>query len=145
MAQDFHDLVVWQRAIELTICIYQLTRSFPKDEVYGLVSQMRRASVSVASNIAEGRGRLGPAEFRQFLGLAHGSTCEIRTQLVIARRLAMGDASALGRNRLPRRYPRCLRHSFKQSAKDPRKKCEKTRGKSLELISYQLKTVGCGL
>jgi four helix bundle protein len=96
MAQDFHDLVVWQRAIELTICIYQLTRSFPKDEVYGLVSQMRRASVSVASNLAEGRGRLGPAEFRQFLGLAHGSTCEIRTQLVTARRLAMGDASALG-------------------------------------------------
>ncbi len=95
MAQDFRDLVVWQRAIELTVCIYQLTRSFPKDEVYGLVSQMRRASVSVASNIAEGRGRLGPAEFRQFLGLAHGSTCEVRTQLVIAKRLGMGEPSAL--------------------------------------------------
>ena len=54
MAQDFHDLVVWQRAIELTVCVYKLTRSFPKDETYGLVSQMRRASVSAASNIAEG-------------------------------------------------------------------------------------------
>jgi four helix bundle protein len=70
MAQDFHDLKVWQKAIELTTCIYKLTRAFPKDEMYGLSSQMRRASVSVASNIAEGRGRLSPAEFRQFLGLS---------------------------------------------------------------------------
>ncbi len=81
MAQDFHDLIVWQRAIELTISIYSLTRSFPKDEMFGLTSQMRRASVSIASNIAEGRGRLNPAEFRQFLGLAQGSLCELRTQL----------------------------------------------------------------
>ncbi len=62
MAQDFHDLVVWQKAIDLTVCIYKLTRTFPEDEKYGLVSQMRRASVSIASNIAEGRGRLNPAE-----------------------------------------------------------------------------------
>jgi four helix bundle protein len=55
MAQNVQDLTVWQRAIELSVCIYKLTRSFPKDEMYGLVSQMRRASVSVASNIAEGR------------------------------------------------------------------------------------------
>ena len=63
MAQKFEDLVVWQRAIELTVCIYRLTRSLPKEELYGLVSQMRRASISVASDIAEGRGRLSPAEF----------------------------------------------------------------------------------
>ncbi|HZP03414.1 MAG TPA: four helix bundle protein [Terracidiphilus sp.] len=68
MPQDVQELSVWQRAIDLTVCIYRLTRSFPKDELYGLVSQLRRASVSVARNIAEGRGRLNQREFRQFLG-----------------------------------------------------------------------------
>jgi four helix bundle protein len=96
MAQNFHDLVVWQRSIELTVCIYKLTCSFPKDEIYGLVTQMRRASVSVASNIAEGRGRLSHAEFRHFLSLAHGSTFELKTQLVVVERLGMGDPEALG-------------------------------------------------
>jgi len=84
MAQDYHDLIVWQKAIDLTVCIYKLTQSFPKTELYGLTSQMRRASVSVASNIAEGRGRLNAAEFRQFLGLAQGSLFELRTQLLVA-------------------------------------------------------------
>jgi four helix bundle protein len=95
MAQDARDLIVWQRAIQLTVGIYTLTRSFPKDELYGLTSQMRRASVSVASNIAEGRGRLNPAEFRQFLGIAQGSIFELRTQLVVARQLEMGEGKAL--------------------------------------------------
>jgi len=95
MAQDARDLIVWQRAIELTVGIYTLTRSFPKDELYGLTSQMRRASVSVASNIAEGRGRLNPAEFRQFLGIAQGSIFELKTQLVVARQLEMGEGKAL--------------------------------------------------
>lgn len=97
MAQSVQDLIVWQRAIELTVCIYKLTRLFPKDEIYGLSSQMRRASVSVASNIAEGRGRLSPAEFRQFLGLAQGSLFELRTQLVVAKRLGMAESAALNR------------------------------------------------
>jgi four helix bundle protein len=79
MPQDFHDLTVWQRAIDLTVCIYKLTQKFPKEETYGLISQLRRASVSVASNIAEGRGRLNPGEFRQFLGIALGCTFEIQT------------------------------------------------------------------
>lgn len=101
MPQDFHDLTVWQRAIDLTVCIYRLTRGFPKDETYGLVSQLRRASISIASNIAEGRGRLNPAEFRQFLGVALGSAFEVQTQLVVCRKLQIGsestvnDASAL--------------------------------------------------
>jgi four helix bundle protein len=95
MPQDFHDLTVWQRAIDLTVCIYKLTQKFPKEETYGLVSQLRRASVSVASNIAEGRGRLNPAEFRQFLGIALGSTFEIQTQLVVARKLEMGTDKAI--------------------------------------------------
>ena len=95
MPQDFHDLTVWQRAIDLTVCIYRLTQRFPKEEMYGLVSQLRRASVSVASNIAEGRGRLSTAEFRQFLGVALGSTFEVQTQLLVARRLNMGSEKAI--------------------------------------------------
>jgi len=95
MAQDYRDLIVWKKAIELTVCIYRLTRTLPKDEAYGLVSQMRRASVSIASNIAEGRGRLNHAEFRQFLGLAQGSTYELETQLIVARRLCMASDGAL--------------------------------------------------
>jgi four helix bundle protein len=93
--QDVHDLIVWQRAIELSVCIYKLTRKFPREEIYGLTSQMRRASVSVASNIAEGRGRLGPMEFRHFLGLAQGSLYELRTQLVVAKHLAIVDSIEL--------------------------------------------------
>ncbi|MDR3750541.1 MAG: four helix bundle protein [Terracidiphilus sp.] len=95
MAQAFQDLTVWQRAMEMTVCIYGLTRTFPKDEMYGLTSQLRRASVSVASNIAEGRGRMTDGEFRQFLGMAQGSTYEVQTQLLVARRLKTGDEATL--------------------------------------------------
>ena len=95
MAQAFQDLTVWQRAMEMTVCVYALTKSFSKDEVYGLTSQLRRASVSVASNIAEGRGRMTDGEFRQFLGIAQGSTYEVQTQLLVARQLKMGDEEML--------------------------------------------------
>jgi four helix bundle protein len=96
LAQAFQDLTVWQRAMEMTVCIYSLTKTFPKDEMYGLTSQLRRASVSVASNIAEGRGRMTDGEFRQFLGIAQGSTYEVQTQLLVARQLQMGDQETLG-------------------------------------------------
>jgi four helix bundle protein len=95
VAQNVSELVVWQKAIELTVCVYELTRRFPGEEAFGLTSQMRRASISVASNIAEGRGRLNRAEFRQFLGIALGSIFELKTQLVVARRLAMGNQEKL--------------------------------------------------
>ena len=91
MAQNFRDLNVWQKAFELTLCVYSITQSFPRSEIYGLASQMRRASVSVASNIAEGRGRLNSAEFRQFLGLAQGSIFELKTQLSIASELGVAS------------------------------------------------------
>lgn len=96
MPQDVQELAVWQKAIDLTVCIYKLTRGFPKDELYGLVSQLRRAAVSVASNIAEGRGRLNQREFRQFLGVALGSIFEVKTQLVVARRLELGSEKMIG-------------------------------------------------
>jgi len=95
MAQPFQDLLVWQRAIEMNVAVYRLTATFPKQEIYGLTSQMQRAAVSVASNIAEGRGRLTPGEFKNFLGMAQGSNYELQTQMAIVRRLEMGDASLL--------------------------------------------------
>ena len=97
MAQAFQDLTVWQRAMEMTVCIYGLSKSFPKDEMYGLTSQLRRAGVSVASNIAEGRGRMTDGEFRQFLGIAQGSTYEVQTQLLVAKQLKIGDQELLRR------------------------------------------------
>lgn len=95
MPQDAEDLKVWQRAIDLTVCIYRLTQKFPKEETYGLISQLRWASVSVASNIAEGRGRLNTGEFRQFPGVALGSIFEVKTQLIVARRLEMAKPVAI--------------------------------------------------
>jgi four helix bundle protein len=95
MPQDVQELAVWQKAIDLTVCIYKLPRGFPKDELYGLVSQLRRPAVPVASNIAEGRGRLNQREFRQFLGIALGSVFEIKAQLVVAGKLEMGSKTEI--------------------------------------------------
>jgi len=83
----FEDLLVWQAAIELAQLVYEVTRRFPNEEKFGLVSQMRRAAVSVPSNIAEGQGRRTKGEFLQFLGTARGSLYELRTQVLIAHRL----------------------------------------------------------
>jgi four helix bundle protein len=91
MAQSFRDLVVWQRAMQLTVAIYGLTKEFPQDERFGLTSQMRRSAVSIPSNIAEGQGRGSVGEFRQFLGIARGSNCEVQTQFEIARALSLGN------------------------------------------------------
>ena len=77
--------------MELAEAVYKLTRTFPKEEVYGLTSQLRRASVSIASNIAEGRARATDPDFRQFLNIALGSTYEVQTQLLLAKRLKIGD------------------------------------------------------
>ncbi len=83
------DLKIWQKAIVLTDRIYTITAAFPKNEQYGLTSQLRRAAVSVASNIAEGNARLNTKEFIQFLNVARSSLAEIDTQLIIACRQAM--------------------------------------------------------
>ncbi len=75
--------------------IYEVTRCFPREEMYGLTNQLRRASVSIPSNIAEGYGRLSREQYRHFLGIAQGSNLEIQTQLEIARRLRFADASVI--------------------------------------------------
>ena len=95
MAQSFRDLVVWQRAMQLTIAIYRLTKEFPREELYGLTNQIRRAAVSLPSNIAEGHGRLNRNEFRQFLGIARASNFELQTQLMIARELGLGNSELI--------------------------------------------------
>src|ERR1700689_1815243 len=90
MTGSFKDLIVWQRAVELSLAIYKLTAAFPSAEQFGLTNQLRRASVSIASNIAEGYGRPTRGEYLQFLGHARGSNCEVQTQLVIANGLGFG-------------------------------------------------------
>jgi four helix bundle protein len=84
MARTYRDLLVWQKAKALAVQIYRATEQFPKTETYGLTSQIRRAVVSVSSNIAEGQGRLTCGEFLHFLGQARGSLLELDTQLAIA-------------------------------------------------------------
>ena len=94
-ARSFRDLIVWQRSIQLAASVYRLTGVFPKEEMYGLTSQIRRSAVSVPSNIAEGQGRLSTGEFRQFLGIARGSNFELQTQLEIARTLKFGNSEQI--------------------------------------------------
>jgi four helix bundle protein len=90
MGASYKDLVAWQRVVQLTVAIYKLTASFPSSERFGLTNQLRRASVSIASNIAEGYGRSTKGEYFLFLGHARGSKCEVETQLVIAGTLGFG-------------------------------------------------------
>lgn len=85
--QSFKELTVWQRAIELVLEIYLVTGRFPKSELYGLISQMRRAAIAIPSNIAEGKKRKTKRDFLQFLHIADGSAAELETQLIIARKL----------------------------------------------------------
>lgn len=84
---QYKNLKVWQKAVALATEVYRVTGSFPKEETYGLTSQIRRSVVSIASNIAEGAGRGYDKEFSQFLNIAYGSACELETQLIIARNL----------------------------------------------------------
>ena len=82
----YKDLIVWQKSIELVHEVYFITKNFPKTEVYGLSSQMQRSAVSIPSNIAEGQARNHKAEFVQFLGIAFGSSAELDTQIIIAKK-----------------------------------------------------------
>jgi len=86
-AEGFRDLIVWQKGIEVTKLTYLLTRTFPADEKFGLVSQMRRAAVSISSNIAEGQARHTTGEFIQFISHAEGSVAELSTQFHLATEL----------------------------------------------------------
>ena len=82
--QSYKDLIVWQKSMLMVKDIYRITQRFPREEIYGLTSQIRRAAVSIPSNIAEGQARAGRAEFPNFLSIARGSLAEVETQLLIA-------------------------------------------------------------
>ncbi len=84
---SYKDLVVWQKSMELVTEIYKITKNFPKEEIYGLISQMRRCVISIPSNIAEGRRRGSKKEFLRFLLTSYGSGAELETQIEIAKRL----------------------------------------------------------
>jgi four helix bundle protein len=88
------DLEVWKQAMALAKDVYELTAAFPKSEIYGLVAQMRRSAVSIASNIAEGSGRATNKEFIQFLHIVLGSIAELDTQYILSRELRLTDGSA---------------------------------------------------
>ena len=88
-AQNYKDLVVWQKGIALAKAVYQFTSKFPSEEKFGLVAQMRRAAVSIPSNIAEGQARHTTGEFIQFISHAEGSTAELETQLILSVELGL--------------------------------------------------------
>jgi four helix bundle protein len=124
MGECYRDLIAWQKAMHLVTDIYDATREFPSDERYGLTNQLRRAAVSVPSNIAEGQARFSSKEFHHFLSLARGSLVEIETQLMIAENLGylpskqtrplLEGAAELGRvlNGLIASIKRAPRHAF---------------------------------
>jgi four helix bundle protein len=118
MAGSFKELLVWQRATEMALSVYRLTARFPDGERFGLTNQMRRAAVSVSSNIAEGAGRATLGEFLQFLGIARGSNFELESQFVIARGLDFGKLGEL---------------------EDAEKLCDEV-GRLLSLLSKSLRT-----
>ena len=91
--QSYRDLIAWQKSMELVVEVYGCTQNFPKSEIYGLVSQLHRAAVSVPSNIAEGHARRSTGEFKQFLGHALGSLMEMETQIMIGERLGYLDSA----------------------------------------------------
>ena len=93
--RSYRDLAVWKRAMKLTREIYGLTKTFPSDERFGLTNQIRRAAVSIPSNLAEGHARAGAAEFGRFISISMGSVAELETQLILARELTYADAEVV--------------------------------------------------
>jgi four helix bundle protein len=92
--RSYRDLIAWQKSMDLVEAIYRCTASFPREELYGLSAQLRRAAISIPSNIAEGQGRNSTNEFINFLSYPYGSLCEIETQVMIARRLSFIEIGA---------------------------------------------------
>ena len=97
MLKSYKELKVWQKAYNLCIEIYKITKTFPKEELYGLTSQIRRAAVSVPSNIAEGYGRKTTPEYLRSLYIAYGSSCELETQILLSGDLGLMKAEALNK------------------------------------------------
>ena len=143
MGQSCRDLVVWQRAMQLTVAVYKLTQEFPCEERYGLTSQIRRSVVSIPSNIAEGQDRGSAGEFRQFLGIARGSNCEVQTQLEIARALNLGSPRLIEEAEVLSDEVRKMVFGILDSLKDTKKTHDRRPhpdNQELRTENYELKT-----
>ncbi len=92
---SYKELIVWQKAIDLVVAVYELTKKFPKEEIYGLTSQMKRSVISIPSNIAEGSKRGTKKDYRHFLLNSYGSGAELETQIIISQRLGFATDSDL--------------------------------------------------
>jgi four helix bundle protein len=92
---NYKELKVWQKSVDLAVEVYGATKNFPKEEIYGITSQIRRSAISIASNIAEGAGRNSDKDFNYFLGISYGSSCELNTQLIIAQKINLIDDVAV--------------------------------------------------
>lgn len=90
--KSYKELIVWQKSVQLVKEVYLLTDNFPKSEIYGITSQMRRASISIPSNIAEGYGRKSTKEYTQFYSISYGSALELETQIIISKELKLADS-----------------------------------------------------
>lgn len=95
--KDYRELIAWQKAMDLVEAVYSTTASFPREEVYGLTSQLRRAAVSIPSNIAEGNSRDTTRDYLHFLNMAYGSVKEVETQVLIGQRLRYTDPNQIAR------------------------------------------------
>jgi four helix bundle protein len=113
LGQSYKDLIAWQKAMQFVAVIYRETRQFPKEERYGLTNQLRRAAVSVPSNIAEGQARFSQKEFKHFLSQARGSLVEIETQLLISQSLGY----------LPAKSTQVLMNAAENSEESERTNC----------------------
>jgi four helix bundle protein len=116
--KDYKELDVWQRAVSMVGTIYRLVGSFPQEERFGLIDQIKRSAVSIPSNIAEGAGRHGTKEFAKYLAIACGSINELETQLIIAHRLGfcLDDAAPLGELRIIRKQLNALIKSLRTAS-----------------------------
>lgn len=115
MKHNFRELKIWQRGIELSVMINEISNNFPSEERFGLCSQLRRAGVSVPSNIAEGSSRNSPKEFVRYLSIASGSCTEVETQLEIAKRLGFVNEEQLASPLNETREIQKMIHSFSSS------------------------------
>jgi four helix bundle protein len=95
--RNYRDLIAWQRSMDFVVDVYGATKAFPREEIYGLTSQLRRSAVSIPSNIAEGQGRRADGAFRNCLSIAHGSLREAETQLILGQRLGYLDEKTADR------------------------------------------------
>ena len=100
MSRSYRDFGAWQKAMQLSVKVYELTRGFPREELYGMTSQIRRASITVVRNIAEGHGRDSKPQLMQFLSMARGSVFEVEAQLLLCRELHLGDEALWGTVRI---------------------------------------------